>query len=244
MGFVNIETLKGRCYDEIRITSFCMKKLNIIITGPQASGKGTQAKFLVEKHGFGFYESGKLIRDEISKGTEVGKKFESIINKGNLVPDELINDFFDRKAEPIVKSHERVLFDSFPRNLAQRDHFEKKMEEWGRPDSIFLFIKISREETFKRISIRRECPKCGAKYGDIDEGVEKCKKCGEELKVRDDETKEAVEKRLDEYEKNTKPLIEYYRERGELIEINGEQTREEVLVDIEKALKPYLDDLS
>lgn len=210
------------------------EKLNIIITGPQASGKGTQAKFLVEKHNFGFYESGKLLRDEIASGSELGKHISSIIDKGNLLPESDINKFFDEKAKDLAMNSDVVVFDGYPRNLDQKDHFEQKMKEWGREESIFIFINISREETFKRLSIRKECPKCGEKYGNLDRGIEVCKKCGTALKVRADETKEAIARRLDEYERNTKPLVEYYRNKGNLIEINGEQSREKVFEDIEK----------
>ncbi len=217
------------------------KKLNIIITGPQASGKGTQAKLLVEKHGFGFYESGKLLRDEIASGSALGKHISSIIDKGNLLPESDINKFFDEKAKDLVISSDAVVFDGYPRNLAQKDHFEQKMKEWDREESVFIFINISREETFKRLSIRKECPKCGEKYGDRDRGIEVCKKCGTVLKVRADETKEAITRRLDEYERNTKPLVEYYRNKGNLIEINGEQDREKVFEDIEKGFNARQD---
>ena len=180
------------------------------------------------------------MREEIASEPKSGGHIASVINKGNMLSENDINEFFDKKAKPVVETNAIVVFDGYPRSLTQKDHFDEKMEEWKRPDSVFIFVSISRAETFNRISTRRECAECGTKYGDIDKGVMVCKKCGAKLIVRADEDKEPVKKRLDGYEKNTEPLIEFYRKQGTLIEINGEQTREKVFANINRALESYL----
>jgi adenylate kinase len=203
---------------------------NIVFLGPQGSGKGTQAELLSKKLNLPQIITGEIFRREIAAGTELGKKAEEIGKRGELVPDEITNKII---AEEISKEQYRngVIIDGFPRNLVQANALEQilKITE-------AILVNISDKEARERISGRRTCPVCGMVYHmkyNPPMRNETCDKCSEKLVVRADDTEEAIKKRLEIYHCDTEPVIYYYKQRGVLVEINGEQpitkVQEEIL---------------
>jgi len=191
---------------------------NIIIFGPQASGKGTQADVLAEKFGIPHISTGAIFRDEIKKGTDLGKKVEEILNAGNLVADEITNEIVKKRlGEADCKNG--FALEGYPRNLNQAEFLDSIVKI-----NLALDVWISDEEAMMRIGGRRSCPVCGAIYHlkfnpSKEEGV--CDKDGEKLVIREDDKDEAVKKRLDIYHKETEKVLEHYKEKGVYQKIDG-----------------------
>lgn len=202
--------------------------MNILIIGPQGSGKGTQAKILSKKLGILHISTGDLIRSAEGK---LKKKVDSYINKGNLIPDELILKMLK---ERLKKSDcERgFILDGFPRNLKQAYELEKIKKI-----DIVIEISISYGESVRRLSGRRNCPKCGKIYNIETSPKPKrdnlCDDCGLGLRQREDDYPEAIKKRLDIYHKETEPILRKYK----AIRINGENEIEKISGEILNYLK-------
>lgn len=206
---------------------------NIVFLGPQGSGKGTQAELLSKKLNLSQVITGEIFRREIAAGTELGKKAREIGERGELVPDEITNKII---AEEISKEQYKngMIIDGFPRNLVQANALEQFLKV-----TQAILINISDKEAIERISGRRTCPICGLVYHmkyNPPMRNETCDKCSEKLIVRADDTEEAIKKRLEIYHRDTEPVIYYYKQRGVLIEINGEQPIEKVHEDIFKKI--------
>ena len=206
--------------------------MNIILFGPQGSGKGTQAGLLVEKYGWKHISPGELFRAEVKKGSEVGKKVKEYIDNGILVPNEI--NFEIVKNALAENDFKNFILDGFPRTQDQADYLDTIAEV-----DFAIEIHISEAESVKRISARLVCSKCKEGYNTIyikpkTEGV--CDKCGGELKQRADDTPEAVRKRLAIYHEQTAPLKEFYNKKGLFREVNGEQPIPDVFKDVEKVL--------
>jgi len=202
----------------------------IVMLGPQGSGKGTQAKILSKKLNIPNISTGELLRQEIEKGSELGKKVENIVNGGGLIPDELLVDLAKKRIEE--KDCEKgFIFDGSPRTIKQVKLFSKFLEI-----NKIIEIHISEEESIKRLTNRRQCLQCGAIYNlytaPKPKEDELCDKCKVKLVQRDDDKEERIRNRLNLYHKQTKPVLEHYKD--ELIKINGEQSIEKVAEDIEK----------
>ena len=207
--------------------------MKLIILGPQASGKGTQASMISEKLDIPHISTGDIFRENIKKLTELGKLALTYINKGELVPDEVTNRIL------LSRIRERdcengFILDGFPRNIFQAE-FLAQNEDVDR----VIEIHVSDKEAIKRISGRRTCEKCGAVYSlfsDIKEFGNACKKCGGQLKIRDDDKESSVRRRLDIYHEETEPLIEYYKKKNLLLSINGERPIEKIFEEIIKKI--------
>ncbi|PIU04002.1 adenylate kinase [Candidatus Shapirobacteria bacterium CG08_land_8_20_14_0_20_39_18] len=212
--------------------------MNLIISGPQGSGKGTQGDLLEEKFGVFHLESGQLMREAIKKETDFGRQIADYVNQGIIVPDELTNQLIEQSLvdENISKG---IIFDGFPRRLSQGQWLDEQLVKKNSQIDKLILLILSTEETIRRLSARRICPKCGRNFNLITvppKNDELCDDCGLKLITRDDETSEAITKRLEEYHTETDPMIEYYRKQGKVIEINGEQPVEKVFSDILEAL--------
>jgi len=211
----------------------------IVLLGPPGSGKGTQAKRLVEELGIPHVSSGDLFRHHLSEGTELGKRAKSYMEKGELVPDDVTVDMvIDRISRPDCE--EGVILDGFPRTLTQAEALDEELEERGQSITIAPLIQVSDDEVMRRLTARRVCEDCGAVYNLIfnppeEEGV--CDVCGGDLYQREDDNPETVRHRLYTYYKETSPLIGYYFARDLLVRIDGEQTVEEVHQDLQEAIK-------
>lgn len=201
-------------------------KMNIIITGPQASGKGTQAKLLVEKFSFQYMETGKILRRLIEKGGELGKKLDTILNqKGTLVPDSLMIKIIKREMSKADLS-KGVIFDGYPRNLEQYETLREIFKEFGIKTDWVVYVSISRDESLRRLSARRICPRCQKEYNlltKLPKATGKCDNCGQELVARADDNPKTIIKRLQVFNAETKPVIEQARKEGLLLEVDGER---------------------
>lgn len=203
-------------------------KTVIILLGPPGSGKGTQAGGLTKELGIPHISTGDLFRENISKGTELGKKAKAYIDAGKLTPDELVIDMlFDRVAKPdCAKGY---LLDGFPRTIPQAEALDAKLDKNSK--LVVLNLNVSDELIFKRIEGRLSCKNCGHihnKYfsAPAKEGI--CDKCGSPLVQRSDDKAEVVKERLRVYHEQTEPLVSYYSKKGVLANVNGESAPEVV----------------
>lgn len=202
---------------------------NIILMGPPGSGKGTQAKNLAEHFGYSYFGTGDLMREEALKGTEHGKIFQRVWDQGQgeLVPDDTVADFIDEKFINLDFSH-GVVFDGFPRTLHQAKVLERDFRLL-RQDFMVIDIEVSNESLIERMASRKVCSDCGKIFFQADQsGLLKCSKCSGKLYRRQEDEPTVVKKRLDIYEHQTKPLIDFFAAEGKLITIDGEPPIEEV----------------
>lgn len=197
--------------------------LNIILMGPPGAGKGTQAKVLIAKYGIPHISTGDMFREAIKAGTPLGKLAASYINDGHLVPDDVtIGLVKERLSQPDCANG--YLLDGFPRTIPQAEALEKIVKEINREITYVINIDTPKEELISRICGRRVCKKCGAPYHIVNvkpkvDGV--CDICGGELVQRPDDNEEALTIRLDAYNKQTKPLLEFYEKKGLLHTFSG-----------------------
>ncbi len=202
----------------------------IILLGAPGAGKGTQAVMLAEKEKLVQVASGDLFRKALQQETELGIRAKAYMEKGQLVPDEItIQMVLERLAEPDCKNG--AILDGFPRNLEQAKALDKAMEQKSRAIDKVIYIKVSEGELIKRLGGRWICRKCQAPYHEVDSPPKvagKCDRCGGELYQRADDNPTTVKNRLKVYFEETSPLIEYYREAGKLLEINGEGSVSEI----------------
>ena len=197
--------------------------MRLILLGAPGAGKGTQADFITEKLGIPVVSTGNLLRSAIAHGTELGKKAASYMDNGSLVPDELVLDLVrERISQPDCRKG--MVFDGFPRTLAQAEALDKVMEV-----DMVLFLKVEDEVIVQRMSGRRTCPECQTTYHVVShpprvEGI--CDKCGAALGIRKDDRPEVVRQRLAVYHKQTEPIVKYYQQKGLLRVIDTEETVE------------------
>ena len=212
--------------------------LNIVLLGPPGAGKGTQAELIVKKYGIPQISTGDIFRANIKNGTELGKKAKEYMDKGELVPDELVVDLVkDRLEQDDCK--DGFMLDGFPRTVFQAEELTKIMEAKSLSINYVLNIDVAPEKLIDRIAGRRVCKSCGATYNvntkpTAKEGI--CDTCGGEVYQRADDNRETVENRINVYFAQTAPLIEYYEKAGVLATVNGDQAMDNVFSDITKVL--------
>lgn len=214
---------------------------NILMLGAQGSGKGTQAERLAEKLGVPTVSVGHLFRDEIARKTGLGDAIVKYIEKGDRVPDALVNQLMaGRLTEEDVAGG--LILDGYPRTLEQQVVLDKLFAERGRAITHAIYLKLDDDEALKRLSGRWVCSNLGCEenYHETLNPPKKdprhCDKCGSELIQRDDDKPEAIARRLELYHRDTQPLIDLYRQRGLLVEIEGSQPIERVETAIALAL--------
>ncbi len=204
----------------------------LILLGPPGSGKGTQAAMLHDKFQIPHISTGDLLREHIRKGTELGKKAQVYIDKGQLVPDELIMDLlFDRVSQKdCTKGY---ILDGFPRTLPQAESLQSRLK--GRVTPIIINLDLKDNEVLERLTKRVTCEQCGTPYH-LTYSPPKvkgtCDKCGGHLVQRSDDTKEVISKRLKVYHDQTSPLISFYESHKLLHTVNCEQSKEKIFQDI------------
>jgi adenylate kinase len=213
--------------------------MNIVLLGPPGAGKGTQAKRIQEMFSIPHIATGDILRDAVAKGSDLGQIANSYMEKGLLVPDEVVIGLIkERLAEPDTENG--FLLDGFPRTLAQARALDKVMEQMGKKLDAVISIVVSEKEIIRRLTGRRVCKSCGRIYHLIfnpPKRAEFCDMCGEELYQREDDKVETVKKRLVVYNKETAALIRYYQAQDILIEVNGEESVEDVFKNIKEALE-------
>jgi len=215
--------------------------MQIVLFGPPGAGKGTQAKFISEKFNVPHISTGDILRENVREGTSLGKKAKEFMDKGALVPDELLIDIIkDRLQKPDTRKG--FLLDGFPRTIAQAEALDPILDDINKKLDAVVNVDVSANELIRRLSGRRTCRACGATYHVKSnppkaEGV--CDQCGGELYQRADDTEAAIKHRIEVYQKQTQPLIDYYRKKGLLVHIDGEREIDEVRSDIMKALERF-----
>lgn len=196
----------------------------VVFLGAPGAGKGTQAADVANKLNMVHISSGDLFREALNKGTELGKKAKSYIERGALVPDEVTTQMvLERLSAPDCSKG--VILDGFPRNLAQAQALDKSLKKHKKTVDKVILLEVSDEELIKRLSGRRICRNCQAVYHIINSPPKvagKCDKCSGELYQRPDDNVETIENRLEVYSAQTSPLIDYYRQQGKLTEVRGE----------------------
>ncbi len=214
----------------------------VILMGPPASGKGTQADRLHEQLNLPHVASGDLFRYNLKNRTELGLQAKGYMDRGELVPDDItIAMVLDRLSQPDCSGG--ALLDGFPRTVAQAEALDKALAEHGHQIDLVLDIRVPRPELIARVTGRRLCRSCGASYHmkfappKVD-GV--CDKCGGELYQRDDDTEETAGTRLEVYEAQTKPLVAYYEQTGVLVGIDGDQSIDAVTAALKDAIESNL----
>lgn len=194
----------------------------LTILGAPGAGKGTMAKEISQVLKIPTISTGALLRNEIASGSEKGKMIDSLISDGNFVPDGVIvGILLDRLKNDDCKNG--YILDGFPRNIEQASH----LEDYGIKLDTALLLTVSEEDIIERLTGRRECPKCRATYHIVSNPPKKdgvCNECGTTLTKRDDDTESVIRKRLSIYKKETEPLVEFFRERGILKEVEGKKT--------------------
>lgn len=199
-----------------------MSELNLVLLGPPGSGKGTQGETLQEDLQLPYYATGDILRAAVREGTELGTEARQYMDRGDLVPDEVIVGVIAERIDG-AEASDGFILDGFPRTLPQAEALDSKLRELGRRLSAAVLIDCSDEEVLRRLGGRRSCPNGHIFHVEFDppknEGV--CDVCGAALEIRDDDRPEVIETRLRLYHEKTEPLIEYYDAHGILRRVDG-----------------------
>ncbi len=212
--------------------------MNIVFLGPPGAGKGTQAKMIAEKYGIPQISTGDMFREHLSKGTELGKKAKEYMDKGQLVPDEIVLGMVEERLKQ-PDCEKGFILDGFPRTVPQAEALDKLLEKMGKKIDYAILIDVPDEELVKRLTGRRTCKKCGMMYHIVFKPPKednKCDVCGGELYQRADDNEETVRNRLKVYHEQTEPIIQYYEQKGVLHRIDGIGSIEEIFDRIVKVL--------
>jgi adenylate kinase len=215
-----------------------MPELNLVLLGPPGSGKGTQGERLQEDLRLPYYATGDILRAAVREETELGKTAKGYMDRGDLVPDEVIVGVIaERIASP--EAIDGFLLDGFPRTTPQAQALDAKLEELGRAVTAVLLIDVSDDEVVRRLGGRRTCVENGHVFHvefnpPQQEGA--CDIDGSELIVRDDDKPEVIRKRLETYHEKTEPLVDYYDQRSVLRRIEGSAAPDEVAEEIRRTL--------
>lgn len=211
----------------------------VVLMGGPGAGKGTQAKRLQEGLGLPQIATGDLFRENLKNETELGRLAKTYMDRGELVPDEVtVAMVAARLSRPDAAGG--ALFDGFPRNIAQAKSFEELLAEKGARIDVVPYIHVDRDVLLQRLAGRWTCPQCGRVYHELfnppqEEGI--CDVDGTPLYQRDDDTVETQRRRIEVYFEQTAPLLHYYRDKGLLVEIDGEQSIEDVHNDLVNAIQ-------
>ncbi len=210
--------------------------LRLVLFGPPGAGKGTQAQLLAERYGLSHISSGDIFRHNLRQGTPLGLRAKEYMDQGELVPDGVVIDIMLDKIMPI-HAGDGFILDGFPRNTRQAEELEEALAARARNVDRVLHIDVPEDELARRLGGRYVCRECQAPYtlsGDV--GPPSCERCNGELYQRDDDRPEAVQRRIDVYRQETRPVLDFYRNRGLLTDIPGQDSVDGVFASIVKAL--------
>ncbi|MCR4633252.1 MAG: adenylate kinase [Erysipelotrichaceae bacterium] len=213
--------------------------MNLLIIGAPGAGKGTMSDLIINTYHLVHVSTGDMLRAAVKAGTPVGLKAQEYMNKGALVPDEVIHDIIvERLSADDMEAG--FLFDGYPRTVNQAQDLDSILKEVGKKIDCVINMNIEDEELVKRITGRRLCPVCGEIFNIYYKAPEKegiCDKCGAKLIQRKDDNLESLTVRLQEYHKNTQPVIEYYEESGLVKHVDATKSVEGVFDEIRSVLK-------
>uniref|UniRef100_A0A7V3V0N9 Adenylate kinase n=1 Tax=candidate division WOR-3 bacterium TaxID=2052148 RepID=A0A7V3V0N9_UNCW3 len=212
----------------------------LVLLGPPGSGKGTQAEMLASQCGFVHYSTGEVFREQISKKTELGRKVESYVVSGGLVPDQVVLAV----VEDFIRQNlgKAIVFDGFPRTVPQAEGMDRILAALGLAVNGVALIDLSDEEVIRRLSSRRQCRNCGKIYNlsfspPRQPGV--CDECGGELYQRKDDEEATIRSRLRVYKEQTSPLINYYQQQRKLVRIDGALGRDRVFNELRRMIEKW-----
>jgi adenylate kinase len=197
--------------------------MNIILLGPPGAGKGTQAKMLVEKYQIPQISTGDILRAAVKEGSPLGKEAKACMDKGELVPDSVVIGIVEERIQQ-SDCAKGYMLDGFPRTVPQAEALDGMLKNLSSQIDHVVSIEVANEELVGRLTGRRTCRDCGAGFHVMFDPPEKegvCDKCGGELYQRDDDNVETVTSRLEVYESQTLPLIDYYTAKGKIRPIDG-----------------------
>jgi adenylate kinase len=216
--------------------------MHVILMGPQGAGKGTQADIIGPRLGLSKLSTGELFRAAIAADSPLGQEIKGPYDRGELIPDDLTLGLVEERLEEIGESPDirGALFDGFPRTRAQAEGLDAVLAKRGEKIDAVVEISVPRGSLIERLAGRRVCPNCGATYHVVFnppkvDGI--CDRCGSRLIQREDDTPEAIGRRLDLYDEKTAPLLAFYDERGLLKRVSGDQPIDQVTEDILAAIK-------
>jgi adenylate kinase len=210
-------------------------RLNLVVLGKQGAGKGTQSQRLAEHYGLAHISTGDILRAAVQAGTPLGREVKSVLDSGRLVTDDLVNQLVDERLKEPDAAKGCVL-DGFPRTIGQAEALEQILGEGG--VKLCVSIDLPDELVLTRLSARRVCQECGTTYQDTDVAAISgtCEVCGGDVVQRSDDQPEAIKKRLENFERDTVPLLSFYSSRGLLVTVDGDQSIDEVSAAIEAVL--------
>ncbi len=212
--------------------------MRLILFGPPGAGKGTHARHLSEKWRVPHFAAGDLLRAHIRNATEIGKRVKTILDRGELVPDGEINELIASELSK-PQAEQGFILDGYPRTLGQAEALEEFLKRRRETLDAALYFKTSWDVIVDRLSGRRACPQCGTNYHVRNippKAAGKCDRCQAELVERSDDQPETIRHRLEVYEKDTAPLLEYYRKRGVLQEVPGDWNISELQEELARIL--------
>ncbi|MFC1624567.1 adenylate kinase [Candidatus Omnitrophota bacterium] len=198
--------------------------MRIVLLGPPGAGKGTQAVMLSERLHFFHLATGDILRENVKEDTDIGRKAKSFMDKGELVPDDIVIEMMLEKIK-LIDRDKGFILDGFPRTMYQAKKLDIALEKSDLPIDLVTYFKTSVDVVIFRLTGRRLCEDCGANYHIVNmptkiEGI--CDKCNGKLYRRKDDSEDTIKKRLEIYNDQTKELIDYYKDRGILKEISGD----------------------
>jgi adenylate kinase len=212
--------------------------MDLILMGPPGAGKGTQAKRLVDEFSLAHISTGDILRKAVAEGTEMGREAKRYMDAGELVPDAVVIGIVkDRLTEKDAEAG--FVLDGFPRTVEQADALDGALDDLGRSVDHVVDIEVDRDSLVRRLTARRSCRECGRVYNVLVERPKQhdvCDVCGGEVYQREDDTVETVTNRLKVYEDSTAPLIDYYRRKGVLRTVDGDQDIDAVYQDIKSTV--------
>jgi adenylate kinase len=211
----------------------------VVLLGSPGAGKGTQAKLIARHYGIPHISTGDILRANVAGGTELGRKAKSVMERGDLVSDDLVNAMVaERLRQP--DAERGFILDGFPRTVAQAEWLDRELAGGSRRPPVVISVDVGYNQLMQRLTGRRSCPVDGKIYNiyfqpPLKEGV--CDVCGTQLFQRVDDTEAVISERLKSYERQTLPLADYYRRTGRLRRVNGEFPVEQVMEEIFRAIE-------
>lgn len=212
--------------------------MRLVLLGAPGAGKGTQAKKLIEKYGIPHISTGDLLRAAVAAGTPLGKEAKSYMDKGELVPDSVVLGMVGERLRQ-DDAKKGYILDGFPRNTIQAEALDRMLDSLKMPLDAALSVDVPFDDLMKRLTGRRTCRLCGQMYNVYFNSPKengKCDKCGGELFQRDDDREETIKKRLEVYNSQTAPLIEYYSRENILKTVSGTGSIDDIFNKVCKAL--------